>query len=120
MASSPSRSLAARATDGASPDASGGGGESDCTVAVSWNNFQQPRWAAKDKPNIQETVEAGGGTYTDADANLDTEQQLTDIETFINQGADVLILLAQNNEAVLPGRRGCQGMPAFRSSRTTA
>ena len=89
--------------DGASPDASGGGGESDCTVAVSWNNFQQPRWAAKDKPNIQETVEAGGGTYTDADANLDTEQQLTDIETFINQGADVLILLAQDNQAVLPG-----------------
>ena len=27
-----------------------GGGESDCSVAVSWNNFQQPRWAAKDKP----------------------------------------------------------------------
>jgi D-xylose transport system substrate-binding protein len=89
--------------DGGSPGASGGGGESDCTVAVSWNNFQQPRWAAKDKPNIQETVEAGGGTYTDADANLDTEQQLTDIETFINQGADVLILLAQDSQAVLPG-----------------
>ena len=95
--------------DGASPDASGGGGESDCTVAVSWNNFQQPRWAAKDKPNIQETVEAGGGTYTDADANLDTEQQLTDIETFINQGADVLILLAQDNAGRPAGRRGCQG-----------
>ncbi len=89
--------------DVASPGATGGGGEGDCTVAVSWNNFQQPRWAAKDKPNIQETVEAGGGTYTDADANLDTEQQLTDIETFINQGADVLILLAQDNQAVLPG-----------------
>jgi D-xylose transport system substrate-binding protein len=87
--------------DWGSPGASGG--ESDCTVAVSWNNIQQPRWAAKDKPNIQETVEAGGGTYTDADANLDTEQQLTDIETFINQGADVLILLAQDNQAVLPG-----------------
>jgi D-xylose transport system substrate-binding protein len=75
----------------------------DCVVAVSWNNFQQPRWAATDKPNIQETVEAGGGTYMDADANLDTEQQLTDIETFINQGANVLILLAQDNQAVLPG-----------------
>ena len=85
------------------PGTTGEDGESDCTVAVSWNNFQQPRWAAKDKPNIQETVEAGGGTYTDADANLDTEQQLTDIETFINQGADVLILLAQDNQAVLPG-----------------
>jgi len=88
---------------GGDPGATGGDGEGDCTVAVSWNNFQQPRWAAKDKPNIQETVEAGGGTYTDADANLDTEQQLTDIETFINQGADVLILLAQDNQAVLPG-----------------
>ncbi len=87
----------------ADPGTTGGDGEADCTVAVSWNNFQQPRWAAKDKPNIQETVEAGGGTYTDADANLDTEQQLTDIETFINQGADVLILLAQDNQAILPG-----------------
>jgi len=74
----------------------------DCTVAVSWNNFQQPRWAAKDKPNIQETVEAGGGTYIDADANLDTVQQLTDVETLIGQGADVLILLAQDTAGVGP------------------
>ena len=43
---------------------------SGCTVGVSWNNFQQPRWAAHDQPNIQKTVEAGGGTYIDADANL--------------------------------------------------
>ena len=97
-------------SDSGSSPSEGGGGASgsqtasgDCSVAVSWNNFQQPRWAAKDKPNIQETVEAGGGTYTDADADLDTEQQLTDIETFVNQGVDVLILLAQNNQAVLPG-----------------
>ena len=47
-------------------------------------------------------IEAGGGTFIDADANLDTEQQLTDIETLINQGADVLIILAQDNQAVLP------------------
>jgi D-xylose transport system substrate-binding protein len=76
--------------------------EGDCTVAVSWNNFQQPRWAAKDKPNIQETVEAGGGTYIDADANLDTVQQLTDVESLIGQGADVLILLAQDTAGVGP------------------
>src|SRR5215475_12632990 len=50
-----------------------------CTVGVSWNNFQQPRWAAHDKPNIQKTVEASGGKYIDADANLSTEQQRTDI-----------------------------------------
>jgi D-xylose transport system substrate-binding protein len=83
---------------GSEPAAAG-----DCVVGVSWNNFQQPRWAATDKPNMQETIEAGGGTFMDADANLDTEQQLTDIETFINQGADVLVLLAQDNQAILPG-----------------
>ncbi len=73
-----------------------------CTVGVSWNNFQQPRWAAHDKPGIQSTVEAGGGTYIDADANLVNEQQATDIDTMISKGANVLIVLAQDTKAVLP------------------
>ena len=73
-----------------------------CTVAVSWNNFQQPRWAAHDKPNIEKTVEAAGGTYIDADANLSNEQQATDIDTLISKGAKVLIVLAQDPKAVLP------------------
>jgi D-xylose transport system substrate-binding protein len=107
--------LAACTGGGASPAAEGEGGDGDCTVAVSWNNFQQPRWAAKDKPNMQETIEAGGGTFIDADANLDTEQQLTDIETFINQGADVLVLLAQDSQAVLPGLEAAKaaGIPVI-------
>jgi len=74
----------------------------DCTVGVSWNNFQQPRWAAHDEPNLKQTVEAGGGTYISADANLSAEQQLTDVDTLISQGANVLILLAQDNKAILP------------------
>jgi D-xylose transport system substrate-binding protein len=88
----------------ASSAASAGGSAAAgaCTVGVSWNNFQQPRWAAHDKPNIQKTVEAGGGTYIDADANLVTEQQLTDVDTLISKGAKVLILLAQDNKAILP------------------
>jgi D-xylose transport system substrate-binding protein len=73
-----------------------------CTVGVSWNNFQQPRWAAHDQPNIKSTVEAGGGTYIDADANLSNEQQATDIATLISKGAKVLIVLAQDTTAVLP------------------
>jgi D-xylose transport system substrate-binding protein len=82
----------------------GGGGQSGagCTVGVSWNNFQQPRWAAHDKPNIQKTVEAAGGKYIDKDANLSNEQQATDIQTMISQGAKVLIVLAQDTKAVLP------------------
>ena len=79
-----------------------GGSATACTVGVSWNNFQQPRWAAHDKPNIQKTVEAAGGTYIDADANLSNEQQLTDIDTLISKGAKVLIVLAQDTKAVLP------------------
>jgi D-xylose transport system substrate-binding protein len=80
----------------------GGGGGAGCTVGVSWNNFQQPRWAAHDKPNIQKTVEAAGGKYIDADANLSNEQQATDIDTMISKGAKVLIILAQDTKAVLP------------------
>ncbi len=86
----------------ASGAASGGTSGKGCTVGVSWNNFQQPRWAAHDKPNIQKTVEAQGGTYIDADANLSNEQQATDIDTMISKGAKVLIVLAQDTKAVLP------------------
>ncbi len=96
--------LAACTGGGASPSASAGGstGSVACKVGVSWNNFQQPRWAAADKPNLQETVEAGGGTYTDVDANLDSVQQLTDVENLINQGINVLVLLAQDTTVVGP------------------
>ncbi|MFL5714981.1 MAG: substrate-binding domain-containing protein, partial [Chloroflexota bacterium] len=94
---------------GASPAASAGGsaaaagsGGAGCTVGVSWNNFQQPRWAAHDEPNLKQTVEAGGGTYISADANLSAEQQLTDVDNLISQGAKVLVLLAQNPDAILP------------------
>jgi D-xylose transport system substrate-binding protein len=99
----------AACSSSASPSAGGGGasagagGGEGCTVGVSWNNFQQPRWAAHDQPNIKKVVEDAGGKYIDKDANLSNEQQLTDIDTLISQGAKVLILLAQNNEAVLPG-----------------
>src|SRR6476660_2610900 len=100
---------ACSSNSGGSPAASAGGsaaaagsGGAGCTVGVSWNNFQQPRWAAHDKPNIQKTVEAAGGKYIDADANLSNEQQATDIDTMISKGAKVLIVLAQDPQAVLP------------------
>jgi D-xylose transport system substrate-binding protein len=86
-----------------------------CTVGVSWNNFQQPRWAAHDKPGIQKTVEAGGGKYIDADANLSNEQQLTDVDTLISKGANVLVLLAQDNKAILPALKKAKdaGIPVI-------
>src|SRR5690242_4215615 len=56
-AGAPSAAASAAASAGGSAAAAGSGG-AGCTVGVSWNNFQQPRWAAHDKPNIQKTVEA--------------------------------------------------------------
>jgi len=95
-------SAAASAPASAAGSAAASASAGACTVGVSWNNFQQPRWAAHDKPNIQKTVEAQGGTYIDADANLSNEQQATDIDTMISKGAKVLIVLAQDTKAVLP------------------
>jgi D-xylose transport system substrate-binding protein len=86
-----------------------------CNVGVSWNNFEQPRWAATDKPNMQATIEAGGGTYTDFDARLDSAQQQTDVETLINNGANVLVLLAQNQDAAIAALEYAQnaGVPVI-------
>ncbi|MEO8251923.1 MAG: substrate-binding domain-containing protein [Chloroflexota bacterium] len=82
---------------------------------MSWNNFQQPRWAAHDEPNLKKTVEDGGGTYISADANLSSEQQLTDVTTLIGKGANVLVLLAQNNKAILPALKAAKdaGIPVI-------
>jgi D-xylose transport system substrate-binding protein len=90
------------ASQGAASQPAASAAGAACTVGVSWNNFQQPRWAAHDKPGIQKTVEAAGGKYIDADANLSNEQQATDITTMISKGAKVLIVLAQDTKAVLP------------------
>ena len=69
-APSAAESAAPASSAPASAEASASAAAGDCTVGVSWNNFQQPRWAAHDEPNLKETVEAGGGTYISADANL--------------------------------------------------
>ena len=97
-----SEAPASGAPASAAPPPSGSAAAGDCTVAVSWNNFQQPRWAAHDEPGIRDTVEAGGGTYISADANLSTEQQLTDVTTMLGQGADVMIILAQDTTVIGP------------------
>jgi len=96
--------LAACTGGGASPSSSAGGstGTVACKVGVSWNNYEQPRWAATDQPNIKGAIEAAGGTYTDVDANDDSVQQLTDVENLINQGINVLVLLAQDTTVVGP------------------
>jgi D-xylose transport system substrate-binding protein len=71
------------------------------TVGVSWNNFQEERWKT-DEAAIKAVLEAAGATYISADAQSSAAKQLTDIESLISQGADAIIVLAQDSGAVGP------------------
>ena len=53
---------AAASTEAAGGTTAAGGG--DCVVGVSWNNYQEERWAKWDEPALKAAIEAGGGTYT--------------------------------------------------------
>jgi D-xylose transport system substrate-binding protein len=79
---------------------SGGGG--DCVVGVSWNNFQEERWALWDEPSMVAAIEAGGGSYISTDAQSSAETQASDVENLIAQGANVVVILAQDGTAILP------------------
>jgi ABC-type xylose transport system substrate-binding protein len=53
---------------GGTPSAGSGAAATGCTVGVSWNNYQQPRWAKADEPAMKKAIEAGGGKYIRNDA----------------------------------------------------
>ena len=76
--------------------------QDELIVGVSWNNFNEPRWAAFDEPAIKAALEAAGAKYISTDAASSAEQQLADVETLIAGGADALIILAQDGTATLP------------------
>jgi D-xylose transport system substrate-binding protein len=71
------------------------------TVGVSWNNFQEERWKT-DEAAIKAVLEAAGAKYISADAQSSAAKQLTDIESLVTQGADAIIVLAQDSDAVGP------------------
>ena len=79
-----------------------GGGDDEFIVGMSWNNFNEPRWALWDEPAMKAAIEAGGGTYISTDAGSSEAQQLTDVENLISQGADAIIILAQDGTAIKP------------------
>jgi D-xylose transport system substrate-binding protein len=69
---------------------------------VSWNNYQEERWAKTDEPAIKAAVEAGGGTYVSNDAKSSAETQASNVENLISQGANVVVILAQDGTAIIP------------------
>jgi D-xylose transport system substrate-binding protein len=102
---------ASDAPAGESAAAAGG----DCVVGVSWNNYQEERWALRDEPAIQAALDEVGAEYISADAGSSEEQQATDVENLLSQGANVIVILAQNTETILPSVQAAvdQGVPVI-------
>jgi D-xylose transport system substrate-binding protein len=90
----------------------------DIVVGMSWNNYNEERWAKADEPAMKAAIEAAGATYISSDAGSSAEQQITDVENLISQGANVLIILAQDGTAILPAVQSAWNR-AYPSSPTT-
>ncbi|TMV11592.1 D-xylose ABC transporter substrate-binding protein [Arenibacterium halophilum] len=84
----------------------------DLTVGVSWSNFQEERWKT-DEAAIKSALEAAGAAYISADAQSSASKQLSDVESLIAQGADALIILAQDSQAIGPAvdAAAAEGIP---------
>jgi len=84
----------------------------DKIVGVSWSNFQEERWKT-DEAAIKAALEASGDKYISADAQSSAAKQLTDVESLISQGANALIILAQDSSAIAPAveKAVAEGIP---------
>ncbi|HEV7254320.1 MAG TPA: D-xylose ABC transporter substrate-binding protein [Mesorhizobium sp.] len=84
------------------------------TIGVSWSNFQEERWKT-DEAAMKAAIEAAGDTYISADAQSSAAKQLTDVESLISQGANALIILAQDASAVGPAveKALAEGIPVI-------
>jgi len=104
---------AATTTTGPTTATTGAGDE--MIIGVSWNNYNEERWAKSDEPAIKAAIEEAGGTYISTDAGSDAVQQIADVEQLISQGADVIIILAQDGTAIRPAVQSAleQGIPVI-------
>jgi D-xylose transport system substrate-binding protein len=84
------------------------------TVGVSWSNFQEERWKT-DEAAIKQVLDKVGAKYISADAQANPTKQLADVEDLIAKGADVLLVLAMDNEAILPAVKKAtdEGIPVI-------
>ena len=86
----------------------------DIVVGVSWSNFQEERWKT-DEAAIKAALAPSGAKYISADAQASPTKQLTDVEDLISKGANVLIILAKDSEAILPAvkKASDEGIPVI-------
>jgi D-xylose transport system substrate-binding protein len=98
----PSAAAPSAAAPSEAPSVEPSAAASACVVGVSWNNYQEERWAKWDEPALKKAIEAGGGSYISNDAASSSEKQASNVENLISQGANVVIVLAQDGTAIKP------------------
>ncbi|QQP92461.1 D-xylose ABC transporter substrate-binding protein [Skermanella sp. TT6] len=83
-------------------------------VGVSWSNFQEERWKT-DEAAIKARLAELGADYISADAQSSPSKQLSDVESLITRGATALIVLAQDNNAIMPAisKATAEGIPVL-------
>jgi D-xylose transport system substrate-binding protein len=84
----------------------------DIVVGVSWSNFQEERWKT-DEAAIKGALEAAGAKYISADAQSLVCQAAFGRRSLIAQGANALIILAQDSQAIGPAVQAAadEGIP---------
>src|SRR5512138_1078820 len=70
----------AACSSSSTPAPSTGGGGGDCVVGVSWNNYQEERWAKWDEPAIKKALDAAGCKYISNDAKSSSDTQLSNVD----------------------------------------
>jgi D-xylose transport system substrate-binding protein len=83
-------------------------------VGVSWSNFREERWTTDEKA-IKDQLAKLGATYISADAAASPEKQLGDVDALISKGAKVLLILAQDKDAIAPAlaKAKARGIPVI-------
>lgn len=69
------------------------------TIGISVSDLRLERWQ-KDVDLMTKAAEAKGAEVVTASANADEQLQVSQCENLISQGVDVLIIVAQNSEAL--------------------
>ena len=75
--------------------------QDDLTVGMSWANYQEERWKI-DEEGLQEGLDEMGATLVTADAQSSVQKQASDVESLLAQGVDVLMIVAQDTDAIGP------------------
>ena len=86
----------------------------DKIIAVSWGTKQEERWKT-DEAAIVAAIKAAGNKYIFTDAQQSAQKQVADVDSLITQGANAILIFAQDGEAIRPAlaKAAAEGIPVI-------